>query len=185
MISASPGADTLPARHAAARSGAGFTLIELLVVLAIIAVTVAMIRLGGGVLDRVSAELAGEAGGEAGDSSRLALQRLSRSLAAAGDQALARGRPMALDLAAGRYRFSSLDVAGRWVAIDNNPLFAERATPKDWRWATVQRDGEALAPPYRLLFANEAKPFSIGIETAGGHYVVRGSSLGDVNWAAK
>lgn len=160
-------------------SGRGFTLIETLVVLAIVGITLAMIRLGGGVLDRVLGNAAGDADPE------LALSRFGQSVASASELALARGRPIALDLATGRYRFSTLDVAGRWVAFEGEPVFAERALPEGWRWQAVWRDGEVLVAPYRLLFANEPVRFEIRIAGAAGEYAVTGNTLGTVDWGAR
>ena len=144
-------------RRKCARSapGQGFTLIEMLIVVAIIGITLAMIRLGGGVLDRVTGNASGP------DEVRTALQRLVRSVAGASERAMIRGRPIALDLSTGRYRFVALDVAGRWVVIDNDPVFAERPLPRNWRWVAVHRDGNAMEPPYRLLFGNEPVRFTI------------------------
>lgn len=160
-------------------AGQGFTLIEMLIVVAIIGITLAMIRLGGGVLDRVTGNASGP------DEVRMTLQRLVRSVAGASERAMIRGRPIALDLSTGRYRFVALDVAGRWVAIDNDPVFAERSLPRDWRWVAVRRDGEPVEAPYRLLFGNEPVRFTIQIATHGGQFVVRGNSLGAVDWTAQ
>lgn len=156
----------------------GFTLVETLVVLAIVGITVAMIRLGGGVLDRVRG-----GSGDADDAER-ALRRFGESVASASELALARGRPIVLDLVAGRYRFLSLDVAGRWVPIEGDPVFAERVVPPDWRWQGAQRDSESLDAPYRLLFANEPVSFEIRVTSAEKHYLVSGNSLGSVDWGA-
>ena len=168
-------------RRKCARSapGQGFTLIEMLIVVAIIGITLAMIRLGGGVLDRVTGNASGP------DEVRTALQRLVRSVAGASERAMIRGRPIALDLSTGRYRFVALDVAGRWVAIDNDPVFAERPLPRNWRWVAVHRDGNAMEPPYRLLFGNEPVRFTIQIATHDANFVIRGNSLGAVDWVAQ
>lgn len=160
-------------------TGRGFTLIEVMIVLAIIGVAVAMIRLGGGVLDRVSG------GGFSGDDSAVALQRFTLSVAGASERALVRGRPIALELATGRYRFFSLDAAGRWLPIVDSAVLAERPIPPDWRWEAVERDGNALEAPYRLLFANEPVRFNIRIGAADRRFVVRGSSVGAVDWVAQ
>lgn len=160
-------------------SGRGFTLIETLIVLAIVGIAVAMIRLGGGVLDRVLGDAAGN------EDPEFALRRFGSSVASANELALARGRPIRLDLATGRYRFSTLDVAGRWVPIEGDPVFAERAVPPDWRWQAVMHDGEILVAPYQVLFANEPVSFRIDIAGAQAHYAVTGNALGAVDWGAR
>jgi len=164
---------------AGSATGQGFTLIEMLIVVAIIGITLVMIRLGGGVLDRVTGNASGP------DEVRTALQRLVRSVAGASERAMIRGRPIALDLSTGRYRFVALDVAGRWVAIDNDPVFAERPLPGNWRWVAVHRDGDAMEVPFRLLFGNEPVRFTIQIATHDGNFVIRGNSLGAVDWVAQ
>lgn len=176
------GAPSITARRRECRRSAwpwaerGFTLIEVMIVLAIIGVAVAMIRLGGGVLDRVSG------GGFSADDSALALQRFAHSVAGAGERALVRGQPIALELATGRYRFFALDAAGRWLPIVDSAVLAERPIPQGWRWEAVERDGNALEAPYRLLFANESVRFSIRIATAERRFIVRGNSVGAVDW---
>ncbi|HET6720790.1 MAG TPA: prepilin-type N-terminal cleavage/methylation domain-containing protein [Rhodocyclaceae bacterium] len=179
------GAKSITARRrlggsfATSLTGRGFTLIEMMIVLAIIGVAVAMIRLSGGVLDRVAG------GASAGDESDVSLRRFVHSVAGASERALVRGRPIALELATGRYRFYTLDAAGRWLPIDDSPVFAERSIPDDWRWDAVERDGNALEAPHRLLFGNEPVRFSIRIAAADRRYVVRGNSVGAVDWVAQ
>ena len=165
----------VPVRSAAR----GFTLIEMLIVLAIIGVTVAMIRLSSGVLDRVSASKDGN------DLPGVALQRLTWSLAAASEQAQVRGRPIALDAVTGVYRFYALDPAGRWVPIEGDPVFAERAVPRNWAWEEIQRDGDRISAPYRLIFGTEPVRFSIQIASGDQRFVVVGNSLGAVDWRKK
>ena len=156
----------------------GFTLIEVMIVIAIIGVTVAMIRLGGNVLDRVSG--ASDSGGL-----DVPLRRFAHSVAGASEQALVRGRPIALDFGSGRYRFYTLDAAGRWVLIEDDPVFAERTIPDDWRWERVQRDGDEMDLPTRLLFGNEPVRFSIQIARAEQRHVLRGNSVGAVDWVVQ
>lgn len=156
-----------------------FTLIEVLIVLSIVGITTAMIRLGGGVLDRLSVNTTGS--GEVTE----AVRRLAYSSASASEQAMIKGRPVALDMATGHYRFSTLDTSGRWIAIDNDPVLAERPLPKGWRWVQVQRDGHALVPPFSVRFGNEPVPFSIQIATEFGYFVVAGTALGAVDWVAR
>jgi prepilin-type N-terminal cleavage/methylation domain-containing protein len=171
--------------HVGHRGGAestaelGFTLIEMLIVLAITGITVAMIRFGGGVMDRVTGNTAGN------DDVQLALSRLVRSATGANERAMIRGRPIALELSTGQYRFVTLDVAGRWIPIANDPLFAERSLPNEWRWESVLRDGYAIEAPYRLFFGNEPVKFSILIATRDGRFVVSGNSLGVVDWVSR
>ena len=106
-------------------AGQGFTLIEMLIVLAIVGITLTMIRLGGGVLERVT--------GNAGrDETQAALQRLVRSAGVASEQAMIRGRPIVLDLSTGRYRFLAMDVAGDWIHIDWGPVLDERTLTGRW-----------------------------------------------------
>jgi general secretion pathway protein H len=154
----------------------GFTLIEMLIVLAIIGITLTMIRLGGGVLERVSGNAPGQ------DETQAALQRLVRSASVASEQAMIRGRPIVLDLSTGRYRFLALDVSGNWIPVDGDPVLAERSLPGDWRWKGVWRDGEAVDSPYRVLFGNEPVKFTIQIATHDRQFLVRGNSLGAIDW---
>lgn len=160
--------------RAAARPTSGFTLIEVMVVLVIVGISLTMIRLGGGVLDRV-------AGGD-GTSATDAVRRLSLSAARANEMAQVRGRPMRIDLLAGAYRFYAMDSAGRWSPVEDDPLFAERTLPGEWRWVAASRDGVALEAPYRLHFGSEPVRFNMQLAAGAELFTVRGNSSGAVDW---
>ena len=159
--------------------GQGFTLIEMLVVLAIVGITVAMIRLGGGVLDQVSGRAA------ASDEFAISLKRFSHVMGAASERALSRGRPIAIELTTGRYRFFTLDTAGRWEPLEERPYFLERAVPQDWRWESVTRDGDPMTVPFWLILSNEPVSFAIKVAGTNQRYIVRGNSVGAVEWSTQ
>lgn len=165
-------------------------MIEVLVVLAVVGVALAAVRLGGGVLDRALGRDAG--GGAPGD----VVRRLALAAERAGEFAQVRGRPMRLDLFAGGYRFHSLDPAGGWTPVENDPLndprndprrdplLAERSLSGDWRWLAASRDGTLLEAPFRLHFGSEPVRFEIRLAAGGTAYTLRGDSAGSVTWSA-
>lgn len=149
----------------------GFTLIEVLVVLAVVGISLAMLGLGSGVLDRL--------GGGASDVEATA-RRLAVSLARAGELAQVRGRPLRVDFLAGGYRFLSLDAGGRWVSVEGDPLLAERTVANDLRWVEASADGDALMPPFHLQFGGEPRRFMLRLVDPHGSAEIRGDSAGKV-----
>ena len=156
----------------------GFTLIEMLIVVAIIGITVAMIRLGGGVLDQMT---------DTGNSNEFAhsVKRLAHSLSKASEQAMIKGRPISIEFLTGRYRFYSLDASGRWESIENERVFIETAVPDGWKWDLVQQDGQKIEAPYRLIFTNEPLRFSISLSGPKEGFLISGNSVGAIEWRVK
>lgn len=116
----------------------GFTLIEVLVVLCILG-----IALGGVSLAVDSARR---------DDVDLSIERLRMALEAGVARAATRGRPVVLERVPGAYRFSELDVDGRWRALHEPPLFVSRELPPALAWGAGER---------RTVLSGRAAPFEL------------------------
>lgn len=126
----------------------GFTLIEVLVVLTIVGIAIGGVSLAGDSARR--------------DDADLAIERLRMSLEAGVARAGTRGRPLMLERVTGGYRFSELDVDGRWRGLHEPPLFVSRDLPTSLRWGA---GGEA-----RTLLGERAGPFEVVVLDATARY---------------
>lgn len=145
----------------------GFTLIELMVVLLIISITVAVVSVNFGVLDRRST--ADE------------IERLQRVLQFAAERAAVRGSPIQVEFLPGSYRFSQLDTGGKWQLLFAPRELAEHA----WQAGLSPEKlkvGERIAEPgdTRIVFTSEAPPFRLDILTPDGLRTLTGNSAGEV-----
>lgn len=145
----------------------GFTLIELMVVLLIVSITVAVVSVNFGVLDRRNT--ADE------------LERLQRVLQFAAERAAVRGNPIQVEFLPGSYRFSQLDAAGKWQLLFAPPELAEHA----WQAGLSPEKltvADRLAEPgdIRIVFSSEAPSFHLHILTPDGLRTLSGNSAGEV-----
>jgi len=145
----------------------GFTLIEVMVVLLIISITVAVVSVNFGVLDRRST--ADE------------VERLQRVLQFAAERAAVRGNPIQVEFLPGSYRFSQLDAAGKWQLMFAPHELAEH----DWLAGLTPVKlsvSERVAEPgeARIVFGSEAPRFRLDISTPDGLRTLTGNSAGEV-----
>ena len=145
----------------------GFTLIEMMVVLLIISITIGVVSVNFGALDRRST--ADE------------LERLQRVLQFAAERAAVRGSPIQVEFLPGSYRFSRLDTAGKWQLLFEPRELAEH----DWQAGLapqklVVADRVADAGDLRLVFTSEAPPFHLYISIPDGLRTLSGNSAGEV-----
>lgn len=141
----------------------GFTLIEVLVVLVIIGIAIGGASAGLDVLHRRDADLA--------------VGRLRHVLEAAARQAQVRGHPVAFDLVADGYRFSTPDAGGIWNPWELPPRFVARILPDTLRWGGL-RIGGRMAD--RIVFGNRSPEFELILQTPSGNIVLSGRATGQV-----
>ncbi|HSD38389.1 MAG TPA: prepilin-type N-terminal cleavage/methylation domain-containing protein [Rhodocyclaceae bacterium] len=156
---------TSAARHITAQRG--FTLIEVMVVLVIISITVAVVSVNFGVLDRRST--ADE------------VERLQRVLQFAAERAAVRGNPIQVEFLPGSYRFSQLDAAGKWQLL----FVPHELVEHDWLAGLAPAKltvAERVAEPgeARIVFGSEAPRFRLDISTPDGLRTLTGNSAGEV-----
>jgi len=146
------------------RPAPGFTLIEVMVVLLIVGILATSLTLSPGAV--------------AGQRWRQELQRLEISLGHAADRALVGGTPVAVDLLADTYRFSSLQANGDWRLIDDDPVLAAHRLPAELRWQHLEVNGQSVVAPWRLVFSSLPPRFALTLQTPGGAQVLRGLASG-------
>lgn len=144
------------------RAPAGFTLIEVLVVLIVVGIAVSGASLG---LDALRAR-----------DTTLAAERLRFVLEATAERAQIRGQPHALELLSDGYRFSALDVDGRWAVLDEPPVFAEKLLPQGMHWE-LRIDGRRAD---RIVFGHRTPRFEIRLTTPDALFALTGSETGAV-----
>lgn len=145
----------------------GFTLIEMMVVLLIISITVGVVSVNFGVLDRRNT--ADE------------LERLQRVLQFAAERAAVRGSAIQVEFLPGSYRFSKMDTAGKWQLLFSPRELAEHAWEagiSPHRLIVAERVTEA--GDTRIVFTSEAPPFELQILTPDGVRILSGNSAGEV-----
>ena len=150
------------------RRGRGFTLIEVLVVLVIIGVVASGLSL---TFDAMRAR----------DTER-ELERLRLVLEASAERARVQGHALAFELMADGYRFSRLDTDGRWLPLEEPPVFASRVLPQGMRWAGLQGDS---GPTQRLVFSQRAPRFELAIDVDDQRRYLRGTATGAVSLRAE
>lgn len=145
------------------RRAAGFTLLEAIVVVAIIALTTSLLTLNIGAADRRTEHT---------------LERLRVALEVSADQAATRGTPMLVEFLPQEYRFSRLDVSGKWGPVDNEPMLAPQDLPAGIVWRGLEVDGQAALP--RLVLGTEMPAFELRIATPAGETRLVGLPTGSV-----
>ncbi|MEC5388142.1 GspH/FimT family pseudopilin [Uliginosibacterium sp. H3] len=145
----------------------GFTLIEVMVVLLIISITVAVVSVNFGVLDRRNT--ADE------------VERLQRVLQFAAERAAVRGNPIQVEFLPGSYRFSQLDASGKWQLMFEPRELIEH----DWQAGLAPgqlsvADRPVEAADARIVFTSEAPRFRLEVLTPDGIRTLTGNSAGEV-----
>lgn len=159
----------MPPARALPRQAGGFTLIEVIVVLVIIGVVASTLAIG------VNAALGRGAEDEG--------MRLQVALEAAIDRAGIAGRPLAVDLGAGGYRFQALAPDGRWLPVRDDPLFADHTLPQGFAWRRLEIEGQPQRTPFRLVFGSSPPRFALAVATPAGDLLVTGKPNGEVDVA--
>lgn len=144
----------------------GFTLIEVLIVLLILGIALAGVSLS---ID-----------GFAARDTRMALERLRFTLEASAERAQLRGQPLAFELLADGYRFSVLDANGKWVALDEPPVFVERVLPASLVWAGLSTEEDPNGTSQRIVFRAEAPRFQLHLRADDAHVTLNGRATGAV-----
>ncbi len=145
------------------RRSRGFTLIEVLVVLTILGV----------VISGVSVSLETLRGRDTG----LAVERLRWVLEATAERARIRGQSIAFETLPDGYRFSMRDTDGRWIALEEAPLFVERVLPDDLRWAALRVNEQSAR---YIVFGTRSPRFELELLTPDGSVLLRGRGTGEV-----
>lgn len=148
----------------------GFTLIEVIVVMAIIGVVAASLAIG------VNAAFGRDVEQEG--------MRLQAALEAAIDRAAVAGQPMAVELAAGGYRFRALDTDGQWRPLRDDSLFADHPLPAGFAWRRLEIEGQPQPAPFRIVFGSSPPRFLLTLATPAGDQLVAGKPNGEVDVAA-
>jgi general secretion pathway protein H len=142
-------------------------LIEVMIVLLIIGITVAVVSVNFGVLDRRST--ADE------------VERLQRVLQFAAERAAVRGSPIQVEFLPGSYRFSELDAAGKWQLLFTPNELVEHAWQAGLTPLKLSVDERiAEAGDARIVFGSEAPKFRLDISTPDGLRTLTGNSTGEV-----
>lgn len=144
----------------------GFTLIEVLVVLLILGIALAGVSLS---ID-----------GFAARDTRMALERLRFTLEACAERAQLRGQPLAFELLADGYRFSVQEANGKWVALDEPPVFTERLLPAPLAWAGLSTEEDPNGTSQRIVFRSEPPRFQLHLNTDGAPVTFNGRATGAV-----
>lgn len=148
------------------RPARGFTLIEVLIVLLILGIALAGVSLS---ID-----------GHAARDTRMALERLRFTLEASAERAQLRGQPLAFELLADGYRFSVQDASGKWVALDEPPVFTERVLPAPLAWAELSTEEDPNGANRRIIFRSEAPRFRLRLNAGALHATLDGRATGAV-----
>ncbi len=141
----------------------GFTLVEVMVVLLIIGLMVSGVSL---TVDHLHAR----------DTER-AVDRLRWSLEASAERARIQGLHIALERLADGYRFSVLHTDGRWIALEDPPVFTEQRFPDTLRWNTLAVEQQ---PSDRIVFNHRAPRYEIVLAHAGQPVRLAGQRSGAV-----
>lgn len=160
---------SLSAHRATPRGGAGFTLLEILVVVVVVGVIVAAATLSIGVLGRDR-------------ESEAQMQRIWAVLKQAREESELQGLELGMFVSATGYEFLRYDGREkRWLAIENDPLFAPRAVPDGLRFRlwiesreivmkpgpvdrSDQDEDAKWLPQIFILSSGEIMPFELQIE---------------------
>ncbi|MDB5799892.1 MAG: hypothetical protein JWL63_831 [Rhodocyclales bacterium] len=149
----------------------GFTLIEMMVVLVIVSITVAVVSVNFGVLDRRN--------------TNNELERLQRVLQFAAERAAVRGTLIQVEFLPASYRFSQLDTGNKWQLLFAPRELAEHA----WQAGlSAQRlvvtDRVAEPGNLRITFSAEAPAFQLYVLTPDGLRTLSGNSAGEITLEA-
>jgi general secretion pathway protein H len=150
---------------------AGFTLIEILVVLLIIGITIGMVSVNLGVLDRRS--------------TNDELERLQRVLQFAAERAAVRGSPIQVEFLPASYRFSQLDAAGKWQLLFSPRELAEHTWQAGLNARKLVVSTRVVDPGNaHIVFGSEAPVFHLYVLTPDGLRTFSGNSAGEVSLEA-
>jgi general secretion pathway protein H len=149
------------------RRAAGFTLIEMMIVVLIMSITVGLVSINLGVLDRRNT--ADE------------VERLQRVMQFASERAAVRGTPIQIEFLPASYRFSVLDTNGRWQLLFSPRELVEHNWDAGLAVRALSIDGKAASEgDLRLQFGAEATPFQLDLSTPDGRARIVGNSAGEI-----